>query len=330
MNMTIKQIAELAGVSQATVSLALNNRPGVGEKTKQCIWDIAIQHGYKKCETEKKSLLFVKYIEDGEAVEQNGDFVARMIDAIEYTASSLNYKLVIKNIQKGEFEKEIKSIHYEDFSGVILLATELQSHMAKHIEQLSIPLVAIDNMFEDYDVNSVVMDNYGGIGTAVRYLYDLGHRRIGYIDSKARFSNFQHRSHGYYKAIESLQMDYKEEDIKYVYPSLEGAYGDMLKLLKENTDLPTAFVAANDTIAIGAVKAIKEVGLKIPNDLSIIGFDDIPYCLMLDQGLTTMRVDKERLGALAVELIDDKINKASKEIVKMLVRTKLIVRESAN
>ncbi len=326
--MTIKEISKMVGVSPATVSLALNNKEGVSEETKKIIWHIANKYGYVKKGVMKKNILFIKYIGNGAAIEHNGDFVARIIDAIESAVSNLNYNLVIKNIEAGYFDKEIHSVNFDDFEGIILLGTELEDHEGKLISNINIPVVAVDHMFEDYDVDSVVMDNYGGIFTAVKYLYDLGHREIGYIDSNIQFSNFNQRRLGYFRALDKLNLTYKTSYIKIVAPNLEGAYNTMLTQLEKNQPLPTAFIAANDTIAIGTIKALKEKDINVPEEISIIGFDDIPFGKILDKPLTTMQVDKEQIGYLAVSVLHNKINKVSQGHIKTLTRTNLIERES--
>ena len=329
MSITIKEIAEKAGVSKATVSLALNNKGAVSEKTRELIWDIANSNGYnKKSYTIKKNILFIKYIGNGAAIEHNGDFVARVVDAIEFASRELKYSLTIKNIEVGEFEREIKYIDFDSFEGVIILATELESDKGEIIRTIPVPTVAVDNMFEDHDVDCVVMDNYGGIFSAVRYLYELGHRDIGYIDSHIRFPNFEQRSIGYERAIRKLGMEYSEENIKFVQPNLEGAYCDMITELESGKRIPSAYVAANDTIAIGAIKALREKSYEVPEDVSVVGFDNIPFGRVLEKSLTTMHVDKEQLGELAVKALNNKIKNKEKGCIKMVTRTKLTVRES--
>lgn len=330
MPITIKEIAELAGVSKATVSLTLNNKGAVGEKTRQLIWDIANENGYsKKNFVMKKNLLFVKYIGNGAAIEHNGDFIARIVDAIEFASREYSYSLTMKNVEVGELEKEIKNINFDDFAGMIILATEVDARKGDIIKEIPIPVIAVDNMFEDYDIDSVVMDNHGGIFTAVKYLYELGHREIGYIDSGIRFSNFDLRTEGYKRALKKLGLKENQDHIKYVQPNLEGAYCGMKSEIEKDKIMPTAFVAANDTIAIGAMKALKEYGFKIPDEISIIGFDDIPFGRVLDKSLTTMNVDKEQLGMLAVKFLHHKIlNPNDKGCTKTITRTKLIQRET--
>lgn len=329
--MTIKEISKIAKVSQATVSLALNNKPGVSEETRNKILQIADEYGYfKKPGSTKKNILFIKYIGSGAAIEQNGDFIARVIDSIEQTSSNLGYKLIIKNIMASEFHSEIKAINYEEYSGIIFLGTEAKSDDITFLKDISIPIVAVDNKFEKHDIDSVVMDNYSGIYNAVSHLVSLGHKKIGYIDSNVRFSNFDHRTDAYYKSIEEFGLK-KNQMVLQAAPNLEGAYTDMLEHLRECIhNIPTAFIAANDTIMIGAAKALREYGLIIPDQISLIGFDDIPFCTALDKPLTTIRVYKERMGELAVKLLNDKINSPTEETVKILVGTRLIERESTS
>jgi len=328
--MKIKEIAEIAGVSQSTVSLALNNKGAVKEETRQIILEIANKYGYnKKNNSVKKNILLIKYINSGVSIDQNGDFIARVIDAIECAASNLGYGVVIKNIIATQLDKEIEHMAFEEFSGIAFLATEANDEIVQILRKIPIPIVMVDNMFEYSNIDSVVMDNYCGIFDAVNYLYSLGHRHIGYIDSTIDFSNMIQREEGYRKALKKLEIDYEEKYVVSVSPTLEGAYQNMAEHLENGVEIPTAYVAANDTIAIGVVKAFRQYDIKIPEQVSIVGFDDIPFCVILDYPLTTMRVEKEKLGEMAIKLLDDKINTPSDIYIKILVQPKLIIRESA-
>ncbi len=327
--MTIKEIAEKAGVSIATVSLALNGKSNVKEETKQLILELAKEYGYnKKIIKPKKSILIVKYVSSGIAIDKNGNFITELIDAIENTASRYEYNIAIKNVMESEWEKDLASINQEDFAGIIFLATEAQEDVAIAMNKMDIPVVAVDNMFEYTDIDSIVMDNRGGIYDAVKYLYHLGHRDIGFIDSYINFDNILQRVEGYQKAVERLQLTYKEEYKVTIGLTLESAYQDMLTQLHRGIKLPTAYVAANDTLAIGVIKALKEFGIQVPQQISIVGFDDIPYCVGLDKPLTTMKVSRDKLGEQAIKMLVGKINENHKEGIKLLVRTQLVERES--
>ncbi|MDF2877189.1 MAG: transcriptional regulator, LacI family [Clostridia bacterium] len=327
--MKIKDIAEKAGVSQSTVSLALNNKGGVKEETRRVILELASQYGYsKKSNAIKKNILLIKYINSGVSIDKNGDFIARVIDAIEETASKYGYSVVIKNIMASQMEKEIDNMGFEEFVGMAFLATEASDDVIEILSKVPIPIVTVDNMFENCNIDSVVMDNYYGIFTAVNYLYSQGHRKIGYIDSTINFSNMIQRERGYRRALKALNLDYNERYIVEVVPTLEGAYQSMEEYLQNTVELPTVYIAANDTMAIGAVKALKQYKIEVPEQVSIMGFDDIPFCVILDSPLTTMRVEKERLGQMAIKLLDEKINNPCDTYTKILVQPKLMIRES--
>ncbi|MDF2612310.1 MAG: transcriptional regulator, LacI family [Clostridia bacterium] len=327
--MTIKEIAEMAGVSQSTVSLALNNKGAVKEETRQIILEIANRHGYnKKNNVPRRNVLLVKYINSGVSVDKNGDFIARVVDAIECTASNCGYNVVIKNVIADQLDKELDNVLFDEFSGMIFLATEADDEAVEILRKVSVPIVTVDNMFENSNIDSVVMDNYSGIYDAVHYLYSLGHRQIGYIDSTINISNMIQREAGYRKALKKLDLCYDKKYVATVLPTLEGAYQNMLEYLEGAESLPTAYVAANDTMAIGVVKALKQYDIKVPEQVSVVGFDDIPFCVILDSPLTTMRVEKEKLGEMAIKLLDEKINSPSDTYMKILVQPKLVVRES--
>ena len=325
--MTIKDLAKIAKVSQTAVSLALNNKPGVSDKTRKQIIELADKYGYNKKGINRKRIIFIKYMNNGLAVEKNGDFIAKLIDSMEKAASNLGYDLTIKNTLSVNFFQEIKGIDFSYYDGAIFLGTEADEKDIKAFKNINIPIVAVDNMFENKYIDSVVMNNWGGIKQAINFLTSLGHKNIGYIDSTVHFSNFDQRFKAYVYESERLKLERKY--ILKVTPNMEDAYIDTLNYLKKYSDkLPTAFIAANDTIAIGAIKAFKEYKLKIPDDISIIGFDDIPFCSILDKPLATIKVFKEKMGETAIKLLDERINNPSEEKIKVLSMTKLVKRES--
>lgn len=330
--MTIREIAEKAGVSIATVSLALNGKGTVKEETKKIILALAKEGGYiKKNIKSKKPILVAKYIESGVSIMKNGSFITELVDAVESIASQYSYNIVIKNITKDGFDTDIEGITADEFSGIIFLATEANEYAAQKLIDLDIPIVALDNMYEYMDIDAVVMDNRGGIYDAVNYLYHLGHREIGYIDGDIIFDNLVQRKEGYEKALSKLGLEKKEEYILSAGLTVESAYEDMCRKLETKIKLPTAYVAANDVIAIGAIRALKEIGVLIPEQVSVVGFDDIPYCMGLDKPLTTMRVDRNKLGEYAMTMLLYKIkegNDVNIENKKVVLRTQLVERES--
>lgn len=327
--MTIKEIAEKAGVSIATVSLALNNKGNIKKETREQILKIASEGGYSRKKSEsKKNILLIKYVNSGISIEKNGDFVAKIIDSIEFNASENGYNVNIKNISALDWQESIYSIAQDDFLGMIFLSTEAEDGVAEQLKDMDIPVVAVDNLFEHVNINAVSIDNMGGIYEAVKYAKSMGHKKIGYIHSSVNFDNINQRKESFQKSMALFGLEVKEEYMIEVMPTLDGAYEDMLMLLNKGRELPTLYVAANDTIAIGIIKALKEYNIIVPKDISVIGFDDIPFCTMMDSPLTTMKVNKKCMGEKAIQLLMENIEHPEADNIKVLIRPKLIERES--
>lgn len=327
---TVKEIAKKAGVSIATVSLALNNKGNIKKETREQILKIASEGGYnsRKRIDNKKNILLIKYMNSGISIEKNGDFVGKIIDSIEYNASEHGYNVNIKNISASDWQEAIYSINQDDFSGVIFLSTEAEDEVAEYIKDMDIPVIAVDNLFEHVNINAIGIDNMGGIYEAVKYAKQMGHKNIGYIHSSVNFDNINQRKESFQKSMSLFHLNCKEEYLIEVMPTLDGAYEDMLRILNQGKELPTLYVAANDTIAIGVIKALKEYQILVPRDISIIGFDDIPFCTMMDSPLTTMKVNKKAMGEKAVKLLVQNIKLPERDNIKILIRPKLIERES--
>lgn len=327
--MTIKEIAEKAGVSIATVSLALNNKGNIKKETREQILKIASEGGYSRKKSEaKKNILLIKYVNSGISIEKNGDFVAKIIDSIEFNASENGYNVNIKNISALDWQESIYSIAQDDFLGMIFLSTEAEDSVAEQLKDMDIPVVAVDNLFEHVNINAVSIDNMGGIYEAVKYAKNMGHKKIGYIHSSVNFDNINQRKESFQKSMALFGLEVKEEYMIEVMPTLDGAYEDMLMLLNKGRELPTLYIAANDTIAIGIIKALKEYNIVVPKDISVIGFDDIPFCTMMDSPLTTMKVNKKCMGEKAIQLLMENIEHSEADNIKVLIRPKLIERES--
>ena len=157
------------------------------------------------------------------------------------------------------------------------------------------------------------MNNEENVYIAIDYLKKCGHTSIGYIGGNIYSENFQLRKKGFIESVEILKMDYIKEHTYMISPTMIGAYNDMMEQLQDISELPDCFFADNDTLALGAIKALKEKGFKIPRDISIIGFDDIPYSAVSSPALTTIHVQRKQIGKLAVEQLL-KIKKDKKKI----------------
>ncbi|MFT4007216.1 MAG: substrate-binding domain-containing protein, partial [Lacrimispora sp.] len=176
--------------------------------------------------------------------------------------------------------------------------------------------------------DSVLINNVQGAYRATNYLIEKGMTEVGYLRSSYPIGNFAERADGYYKALRHHHLPTSHPFVHDLTPSMEGAYLDMIHILREKPVMAQAYFADNDLIAAGAMRALKEFGFRIPEDISIIGFDDMPICDFLDPPLTTMEVPKKRLGELAMKQLVQKISKEPKLTVKIEVSVKLHERKS--
>ncbi len=329
MSSRIRDIAEYVGLSPATVSMVLNNRPGFSDETRERVMEAARQLNYQPTSTKRsvdqsESLPFVIFKRHGEVVAET-PFFASLIEAIEGEAKNNGYNLSIHYLNAGLVQAEgLKSVAGRTDNGILVLATELKRPDWSALGELSVPYVLIDNAMLGVSADKVVIGNRQGAYHAVEELYNCGHRRIGYLHSAVWISNFEDREIGYRLAMSDLGLTVREDWVARVGSTHDTAYEAMLAYCAKQPEMPTAFFADNDIIAMGAMKALRERSYAIPEDISIIGFDDMPYCTMVTPNLTTMRVDTHSMGAVAVKLLLDKNDYRQ----KVEVETELIRRQS--
>ncbi len=335
MGVKIKEIASAAGVSVATVSLVLNNKPGISETTRQKVLSIA-NSLYEKSDNNnflkvsKGSIRFLKIIKHGHVLNRDHDvFISSYIDGLELETRKNGYKLEINTFNSPDYHVMIDQIEGSSIDGLIVLGTELNEKDLGVFESVSIPIVIIDTCFDFQKFDFVDMDNASAVFQIINHFAESGHREIGHITSHTDCRNFELRRISFKNAIKYFKLRYNEKYIYSVDSTFNGAYNDMLRIIKKGVKLPTALFSANDIMAYGCIKAFKETGLKIPDDISIIGFDDLPMSALMDPPLTTMRVSKRQIGKIAAQLIINRINKTfSAPTIKTTVGGKMILRKS--
>ena len=328
----ITTIAQTAGVSPATVSNALNGRKGVSEETKQKILEIAKDLGFSRELNGKvgKNIKFVIYKKHGYVISDT-PFFSSLIEGIERECRNSGYDMLITHINSNDedYVNIIENINNDSNSGVLLLATEMYPEDLELFNCCEVPVVLLDSHFRNVKHDSVLINNTDASYKATSYLIENGHREIGYLQSSIFINNFHYRKAGYLEAMKENDLCVKEDSILPLEPTLEGSYRDMKQILEEcNRTLPTAFFADNDIIAFGAMRAMKEKGIRIPHDVSIIGFDDMPFCEITSPRLTTIKVFKQEMGEAAVKRLLEKMNNSDLTTLKIEVGTELVIRES--
>ena len=328
---TLKDIAKICNVNASTVSRALAGNPIINEETRTHICQVAAKLNYRPhlparilAGRSSKTIGIVVW-----GVETN--YYARIIKHVEQYLHQQGYMLII-GIGNNNYEKEIhclESFNSRLIDGFIFagpFSSRFNSELPRLKSLLLRPSAIIQAKKEHSFVNNIAIDDYAGILSAVKHLAELGHRKIGYISmehSRVQLSDFK-------TAIAASGLTLYENFIK-IYPeSYEiGGYKAMLEMFKEKT-LPSAIFFATDYLAIGAAKAIRENGLQIPKDISLVGFYDIRGSLYATPPLTTVQIPIQQIALMAAQQVVSQIE-SSEPIpnVSLTVQPQLIVRESS-
>lgn len=340
MKVTIKNIAEKAGVSISAVSFALNDKPGVSQKTKDLIYKTAKEMGYVSTPSKSPTMVLpkglvvkvLKIIKHGHTINaSHNSFIDAYIEGLNEFA--LQQGIVI---EVGTFpvETPISTISEEMNKnkpdlGYLIVGTELSKDDIKILKNSSSNVVFMDTYFEFLRAHFVDMNNTDTVYHAISHLKKYGHKKIGLIKTNVVTENFTMREVAFYKVMRELNLPINENYIVEVDSTYDGSYHDMLNHLNNNGELPTAFFATNDIMALGCMKAFSEKLIKVPDDVSIVGFDNLPMSEMSNPPLTTIDVYKECIALHALNiLISLQGPQNYQKSVKTLIDGELISRSS--
>ena len=328
--MTIRELAALAGVSPATVSFVFNGKKGVSESTRNRILELARENGYdgfNRTAAKSDEIVFVKYRKHGMLVEENQGFISTIMDAIEETCRNQKHKFSVVQIS-GSFEESIKQINFSDYCGAIILTTEAEHSDFSCLSSITIPYVTVDSPTDNIACNTVNSNNFENVYLALKCCKDHGFNEIGHLQSSVETLNFSERREAFLKYTKELNMKFSSKNEFKLKPTLMGAYQDMKNYLAQDISFPACFFSDNDTIAIGAIKALKSAGYHIPADISFIGIDDIPFAAINSPSLSTIRVPKELIGKAAVHLLFNSIGSSNVQCTKIYITGQLIIRST--
>lgn len=336
MGTTIKDIAEQADVSIATVSLVLNNKPGVGDATRKRILKLAEKMQYanspraSNTTIEKGTVRFLKIARHGHIVNRDHNvFISDYIDGIDQSGKELQYKTEVTSFKSTPMEEIVRTIQTQpDLSGAIVLGTELTREDVLMFESVSMPLVFIDTFLDYVPFDFVDMNNIDSVFRVIEHFLSYGHQEIGIVRSRFRTRNFALRDRAFREGMGSFGLQIDRGYVFEVDSTFDGAYQDMLQYLKQGAKLPSALFCTNDMIAFGVLKAFRERGIKVPEDVSVIGFDDLPTAALLDPPLTSIAVSKREIGSTAMRRLISRTRNARMPYSKIVVGGTLIERES--
>jgi LacI family transcriptional regulator len=334
MKLTIREIAKMAGVSPATVSKIMNNYGGISNETKEKVMNIIDSTGYqptfsaKSLATKKSNLIGLIYA--GKInVELNHPFFNDVVNAFKKTVGMMGYDILIFSNEKFNKERDVdylpRARHFQVDGCLIIAGEEIESAIYD-LDQSEIPCVGVDIELKGPKSSYVMTDNRKVSSKVIEHLYLHSIRDIAYIGGVKDSPISMVRTEGFIKTMNQFGFPIREEWMQYGNFHEQSGYDAMNRILSKKP-YPKAVFAASDMMALGAMAAIREHGLKIPEDIALIGCDDIEACRYSAPRLTTVKQDKEKLGRLAANMLMDIIN-GQTEPKTVLVDPELIVRES--
>ena len=263
------------------------------------------------------------------AVVGDTPFFSQVSEGIASGCKKAEFRMKVTYLyEDSELEREIEEIQFSDCVGMILLGTEMMPEDYTHFSHLPFPVIFLDTSMEGVACDCVLMDNVLGAFQAVSHLIKRTRCQPGYLHSFYPISNFNERQDGFYKALRTHGLSTSSSIVHRLPPSMDGAYSDMLELLKAGTPTASAYFADNDWIALGAMKAFKKMGYRIPDDVAVVGFDDIPFCTVIEPSLTTIRVPKQSMGEAAVSRLMTRLEQPGAPMEKIRLGTELVRRRS--
>jgi DNA-binding LacI/PurR family transcriptional regulator len=325
---SIKDIAKAAGVSHATVSRALHSNDLVKPETAQRIREIAQRFGYRP-NAVGRSLATSRTQTIGVVVNSIADpIAAEIVSGIEAVTSAQNYSAYL-SICHADPEIEmrvVQSFHERRVDGILVTPSRVGALYDEVAAQIRTPIVLINNQHPSSYKYSVNIDSVPGSREAMEHLISLGHRDIAYIGDRFGYQTDHDRFSGYRQALEIAGIPVRPEWIVHGDGKLDGGAPAMRKLLALEA-VPTAVFCYNDVTAIGALRAIHEQSLRVPGDISVVGFDDLFLASYTEPPLTTVRQPKHQMGRMAAEILF-RILSGDESDARIDVKGELIVRTS--
>jgi LacI family transcriptional regulator len=327
---TMKDIAKKAKVSMITVSRAMNNRPDISRETKSRVLKIARQLNYIPDHL-ARSLVTRKTKTVAVLVPDNVDsFYAAVVQGIGDECRERGYGIFLWNTHDSA-DKELEYLRQareKRTDGMLIYPVQADSRYIKELRRNPVPFVFLNRHADAVDVDFVINDNVHGAYLAVNHLVQKGHRRITYVCARPNASSGKERIAGCRKATQEAGLPSECLDLLVCEETIESCY-KLVKELVAKDKRPSAIFVWDDRLAIGAMKAIGEANLRIPQDVALVGYDDIEISAYLHPPLTTVRQPTHQIGQTAARILLDKLeSEETPEPKKIILKPELVVRET--
>jgi LacI family transcriptional regulator len=330
---TIKDVARESGFSLSTVSLAINERGYVSTETRGKILKVVQDLSYHPTRSARglasKTSGNIGFILTEDHFSAAEPFYTKIFLGTEFEARSHHYYILLTTVPDQFVPGAAPRFLLERNVDGIIIAGKVSTKLIEQIEGFGIPVVLVDYEVKRKRFSSVLIDNRGGVRAGVQHLLDLGHRAIAFVGGDIEHPSIAERYQGYREMLDEHGLPLVRElvSIDGVEPRVSAGAAAMEKILGSGVR-PTAVMAANDAMAIGCMQCLKQSGIRVPDQMAVIGFDDIDTCAVTEPRLTTIRVFKEEMGKLAVQRIVEMISSKSQTVVTTHVPVELVIRDS--
>jgi LacI family transcriptional regulator len=301
---TLKDVAKEANVSVSTASYAINGSSLITKETREKVLTAAKKIGYRPNASAKNLKKNKSEIIGFFLSGFTGPFFNEILEGVQDVVIKNGYEMVVC-ASNSKHRLLIES--YVD--GAIILNFHVDDHTIDFLANEKMPIVALDREMNNPHIKNVLLQNKVGIELAVKHLVDNGHQRIGFIGGSYDSFDGEMRLAGYKESLKKYNVPFNDEDVIRARFTEISSLLVMDEYIKKNDIYPTAFVCANDEMAMGAIKALQQNGISVPNDVAIVGFDDIALSKHFNPPLSTVRIQKKLWGKTAAEVLFKMLDK---------------------
>ncbi len=321
---SLKDISKACGVSIATVSKALNDHSDISKETKSKIREVADKLGYhpnaaaQALKTNRSNNIGVLFVDEANSGLTH-DYFSHVLDSFKKKAEQEGFDITFINSDKSRNGNMTYLSHaiYRGFDGVVIACVEFSDPQVDELIKSNIPVVTIDHSF--YNRIAIVSDNIKGVKELVTYIYEQGHRKIAYVHGQENTAVTQSRVASFYNTLQELGVNIPDEYVvSSPYRNTDRAYEATNRLL-DLEDPPTCILYPDDFAAFGGLNAIRERGLRVPEDISVAGYDGIAIARHISPRMTTVIQDTDRIGREAASKLIDLIGNPKGTIIEQIV-----------
>ena len=335
MAVTISDVARLAGVSKAAVSAVLNDRPGISQATRERILEIVNRLNYRPSQV-ARSLSIRQTRSIGLVIKEiDNPYFSKVMKGVFDTCAEQDFTVLLgsSELSPKKEKQSIDTLVAQRVDGLILASLQGEDVDFSYLSDLirdHYPLVTMGSI-KNYPTSVVEVKNVEGAFEAVNYLIRSGHKRIAYFSGPSHSSHSEDRAEGYRRAFLESRLPFQFKDVVQAGSYIENGYEKGKKFFSGRSDYPSAVFCYNDLVAIGLINALTELGLSVPVDVSVIGFDDIDFVAHFRIPLTTIHVPAYEIGKVAAEMVIGQIaEKGLSKNTKQILDVELIVRNSVS